>query len=260
MAGEKAQAGVAQSMEQHEAERELHAAGGLAYEVLDAIERHMPDNPQLTAETGCGRSTIFFSNLSAHHVFFCLDDRESGEGSSVLYYQQSELFQADRTSWIEGPTQRTLKNYEHKGQYDCVLIDGPHGYPFPDMEYYFFYPHIKPGGLLIIDDVHIATIGRMADIIQEDAMWELVEVVKTTAIFRRTDAITFWNEGDGWWGQGFNQRRTYKSKEFYLEDGKQFQPFYERYFSHRIKPVQKKTKKKQKPAWKRLLRKIFKRR
>ncbi len=55
--------------------------------------------------------------------------------------------------------------YTHGDPYDCVLIDGPHGYPFPDMEYYYFYPLIKPGGILIIDDIHIPSNGRMADII-----------------------------------------------------------------------------------------------
>jgi hypothetical protein len=47
-----------------------------------------------------------------------------------------------------------------------VLLDGPHGYPFPDMEYYFFYPHIKPRGHLVIDDIQIPSIGRMTDILQ----------------------------------------------------------------------------------------------
>ena len=61
-----------------------------------------------------------------------------------------------------------------------MLLDGPHGYPFPDMEYYFFYPHIKIGGYLIIDDIHIPTIGRMADILQEGAMWEFVSLVSDT--------------------------------------------------------------------------------
>lgn len=240
-------------MEKHEADREIHAAGGLHYDVLEAIERHLDPDARLTAETGCGRSTIFFSNLSEHHVYFCLDDRSNGAGSSVKYYEESDLFRAERTTWIQGPTQRTLKDYQHTGQYDCVLIDGPHGYPFPDMEYYFFYPHIKAGGLLIIDDVHIASIGRMADILQEDVMWKLEEVAKTTAIFRRTDAATFWNEGDGWWQQGYNQRRAYKSKPFFIDDGMPFQSFYDRYFSHRRKPAEKKKR----PF--RSLRKIFRR-
>lgn len=233
---------VSFEMERLEKHRKMHEVGGLYYEVLAAIEKHMPENPQYTAETGCGRSTVFFSNLAKHHTYFCLDDRLKGEGSSVKYYEDSDLFKPENTAWVVGPTQETLPKHEHVGQYDCVLIDGPHGYPFPDLEYFYFYPHIKEGGLLIIDDVHIASIGRMADIIQEDAMWQLEEVVKTTAIFRRTPAQTFCNRADGWWEQGYNQRRTYRSKPFFLEDGRVFQNFYDRYFSHVKKPGKGKPK------------------
>ena len=34
-----------------------------------------------------------------------------------------------------------------------VLIDGPHGYPFPEIEYFYFYPRLKPGALLVVDDI-----------------------------------------------------------------------------------------------------------
>ena len=53
---------------------------------------------------------------------------------------------------------------------DIVLIDGPHAYPFPDLEYYYFYPHIVTGGLLIIDAINIPSIRNMAEVIKQDAM------------------------------------------------------------------------------------------
>ena len=100
----------------------------------------------------------------------CLDDREHGENSSVNYFKTCELTNNDRVHLVFGPTQKTLPNYSDFKSYDVVLIDGPHGYPFPEMEYYYFYPHLRTNGLLILDDVHIATIGRLADVIAEDAM------------------------------------------------------------------------------------------
>jgi len=33
-----------------------------------------------------------------------------------------------------------------------------HGYPFPEMEYYFIYPHLEENALLIVDDIHIQNI------------------------------------------------------------------------------------------------------
>ena len=150
-----------------ESQREEQAAGSLAHDVLEAIESWLPSNISFTAETGCGRSTILFSNLASDHTVFCLDDTDQA-GSSVDYCRNSAFFNSDHVSWVFGPTQQTLLHHSHPGNYDCVLIDGPHGYPFPDLEYFFFYPLVKQGGLLIVDDVQIATIGQLAVFLQEN--------------------------------------------------------------------------------------------
>jgi hypothetical protein len=92
---------------------------------------------------------------------------------------------------------------------------------------------MKPGSTLILDDVHINTIGRLADFIAEDAMWEFVELVSTTAVFKRTGAATFDPTGDGWWTQDFNRRRIPASNkylaEYRLADGKMRAPFASHY-------------------------------
>jgi predicted O-methyltransferase YrrM len=147
-----------------------HVAGAFATSVLRRLEELMPKDIKHSVETGCGKSTILFSNLSQDHTVFCLDDREHGENSSITYFQSCELTKNDRIKMELGPTQKTLPFYQGFKPYDVVLIDGPHGYPFPEIEYYYFYPHLRTGGLLIVDDVHIASIGRMADVIAEDAM------------------------------------------------------------------------------------------
>jgi len=220
-----------------ESQREEQAAGSLAHDVLEAIESWLPSNISFTAETGCGRSTILFSNLASDHTVFCLDDTGQA-GSSVDYCRNSAFFNSDHVSWVFGPTQQTLLHHSHPGNYDCVLIDGPHGYPFPDLEYFFFYPLVKQGGLLIIDVVQIATIGQLADFLQEDDMWELVELVRTTAIFRRTDVPVFTTVGDDWWTQKYNQRRAEKDNPFYLDDDGKLEPFsrkVERYYSRQAR-------------------------
>ena len=177
------------------------------YRILAEIERNLTGNNLITAETGCGRSTILFSNLSKEHHVFCLDDTGNKE-SSVNYFKESPATCADTLKLHFGATQKVLSSFKHTSQYDCVLIDGPHGYPFPDLEYFYFYPAIKEGGLLIIDDLQIATIGRMADVIQDDDMWETLSVVGKTAIFQRTNSQLVPPDGDHWWMQNFNRRRA----------------------------------------------------
>jgi hypothetical protein len=202
-----------------------HAAGAFGVKTLKAIEEVLPTSMAATAETGCGKSTILFSNISASHTLFALDDRELGSDSSVLFYENCPLTKVDRIETVFGPTQRTLPVYDKFVTYDCVLIDGPHGYPFPEIEYYYFYPHIRKGGFLIVDDVHIPTIGRLADFLQEDDMFEMCRLVDNTALFRRTGAPLFDPTGDGWWTQKFNRRRTPADHSFFLEDGGAKPPF-----------------------------------
>jgi hypothetical protein len=196
-----------------------HRAGAFPTHVLRTIEQMLPPSVKRSAETGCGKTTVLFSNISATHTVFCIDDREYGTESSVLFYTECPITKDERIHRIFGPTQRTLPIHQHDGMYDIVMLDGPHGWPFPELEYYFFYPHIVTGGLLILDDCQIPTIGRMADVLAEDAMWTLEGFASCTAIFRRTEAPLFDPTADGWWEQRYNRRRISPKREFYLADG-----------------------------------------
>ena len=43
-----------------------------------------------------------------------------------------------------------------QGPLQLVLLDGPHGCrDSPVLEYYFLYPRLEGGALLILDDIHI---------------------------------------------------------------------------------------------------------
>jgi hypothetical protein len=59
---------------------------------------------------------------------------------------------------------------------------------------------------LIIDDIHIPTVQNLFQFLRRDAMFELVEIVQTTAFFTRTGVPTFDPFGDGWWQQNYNSK------------------------------------------------------
>src|ERR1051325_4387416 len=81
----------------------------------------------------------------------------------------------------------------------------PHAFPFPQLEYFYLYPHLPTGGLLIVDDIHIRTVHDFYRFLRNDAMFELVDRVDRTAFFRRTSAPVFDPWGDGWWAQSHNR-------------------------------------------------------
>ncbi len=180
-----------------------HGAGSVTRNVLSAIVRHAsPLGPlQHSVETGSGRTTLLLSHLSADHTVFAVD-----AGGSMSQVKTSALFNAPTTTFVEGPTQRTLPAHTFAHSLQLALIDGPHGYPFPDLEYFYLYPRIATGGLLLIDDLLIPTIQRMFEIIKAEAMFELLEVVDdNTAFLRRTTAPVIDPHSDSWWLQGYNR-------------------------------------------------------
>jgi hypothetical protein len=178
-----------------------HGSGSMHGPVLKAIANHLP-RINRSAETGTGKSTLLFSHLSRDHTVFTRDD--AGDGDSLRAVQASSLLNRERVHFVLGPTQQTLPTHRFTGMFDAVLIDGPHGYPFPELEYYFFYPHISPRGFLIIDDVNIPTINHLIDVIRHEEMFEMVESIHTTVFFRRTEAAMRDPLGDNWWLQGYN--------------------------------------------------------
>jgi len=180
----------------------LHQCGTFGPEPLAALADHLlKRHIECSAETGSGASTLLFSHSSDLHLAFTID---SG-GGSVDNVKISPLLRQDHVLWIEGPTQLTLPTYRFQEKLQAVLIDGPHAYPFPDLEYYYLYQHLETGALLVIDDIQIPTIHNLFEFLRKDAMFVLDEVVDTTAFFTRTDAPTFCPIGDGWWEQGYNK-------------------------------------------------------
>lgn len=179
-----------------------HDSGNLHAAVLHSIANHAARiGANDTAESGCGLSTVVLSNLVRRHTCFTI-----AAGNSLERVQNVPHLKRDRVNFVIGPSQVTVPRHSFTRSLDLVLIDGPHGFPFAHLEYYFFYQQIRKGGFLIVDDIHIPTIRQLYDVLRDDRMWVHVEDVLTTAFFQRSEAPLFDPFGDGWERQQFNQR------------------------------------------------------
>lgn len=203
-------------------------SGSVPTEVLSALVRHTRDRQiNNSLETGSGKTTLLLSHISKRHTVFAID----GGTNSISAVRSSPILKPGVVSYVEGPTQQTLPTYGFESKLQLALLDGPHAYPFPELEYYFVYPHLDTGALLVIDDIHIPTIRRMFEFIAEDDMFELIEIVWDTAFFSRTAAPTFCPTGDGWTAQAFNKNRF--PIESWLRKARRLS----RVVKHRIWPV-----------------------
>lgn len=178
----------------------LHTAGTVSAPALRATAAHAAERTILhSAETGCGATTLLLSQLSQSHTVFALD-----VGESVSSVRNSPLLRSGVVKFVDGPSQRTLPQFRFDAKLQLALIDGPHAYPFPDLEYYYLYPHLDAGALLVLDDIHIRSIHNLFEFLRRDTMFRLEAVVRNTALFTRTDAPTFDPCGDGWEQQSYN--------------------------------------------------------
>ncbi len=179
-------------------------AGSLRPAVLERIAADARQHPvRRSAETGTGKSTLLLSHLSDQHTVFALDD--TGAGDSLAAVRGASLLRAEAVTFVVGPSQRTLPAHRFEAALDLALIDGAHAFPFAQLDYYFLYPHLAPGALLVLDDVHIRAVNDLFRFLRTDAMFDLLDVVHTTAFFRRTAAPVFDPLDDGWWLQRYNE-------------------------------------------------------
>lgn len=180
---------------------EWHQAGSCPPVVFQALVKHAASRTiEHSMETGSGKTTLLFSHLSEAHKVFAVD-----MGNSLSVVRSSSLLNPGTVEFVEGFTQQTLPRFKFEHKLQLAMIDGPHGYPFPELEYYYIYPHLEENALLIVDDIQIRTIHNFFEFLKEDEMFELLEVVDKTAIFRRTGAPVFDPLGDNWWLQHHNK-------------------------------------------------------
>lgn len=184
------------------ASENLHRSGTFSMQILRILAQHLSAHEiQHSVETGAGASTLLFSHLSPNHTVFAID-----RGNSISSVMSSGLLNSASTRFVEGPTQKTMPCYAFNHKLQAVLLDGPHGFPFPNLEYYYIYPHLEENALLIIDDIHIRSIHDLFIFLKNDEMFKLIQIAGVTAFFRRTSAPTFDPLGDEWWLQGYNRQ------------------------------------------------------
>jgi hypothetical protein len=104
-------ASLSARIEEYERSLPDHRSGTVDASVLHAMERFAPSMVNWSMETGCGKTTILLSNLSARHHVFAFDDRAE-ERSSIRYYEDCPLFKRECTTEVLGATQLTLPVYQ----------------------------------------------------------------------------------------------------------------------------------------------------
>ena len=180
----------------------FHPWDAMAPAALSGILQRGPFRSSV--ETGCGGSTIVLSQASDRHVAFAI---EGTDGTIAALRQQSDL-RAENVTFVEGETKDTLPGYQFEGELDLALLDGPHAYPMPQIEFAYLFPRIRLGGWLLLDDIQIPSVYELFHFLEQESSVVLEEVVVRTAFFRKAGVT---EQGpDGWALQGMNRHTIWR--------------------------------------------------
>jgi hypothetical protein len=159
---------------------------------------------QSSVETGCGGSTIVLSHASQQHTAFAIE----GKDQTITELRRQGDFDDKHVTFVEGQTKTTLPGCRLEGPVDLVLLDGPHAYPLPQVEFAYLFPWLRIGGWLVLDDIQIPSVNELFRFLLRESSVMLEEVVLRTAFFRRTGAV---DQGpDGWESQGMNRHTIFR--------------------------------------------------
>ena len=178
---------------------QFHAWDAMAPPALEALAKRGPF--QFSAETGCGGSSIVLSHLSKQHSAFAIE----GADRTITGLRQHSDFRPDTVVFIEGESKRTLPLHAFENRLDLALLDGPHAYPLPQLEFAYLFPQVREGGWLALDDVQIPSVYELFQFMRRESSMVLEEVAVRTAFFRKIGDSDF--GPDGWQHQGMNRRQ-----------------------------------------------------
>jgi hypothetical protein len=182
---------------------QFHAKGGdltswaSQLEVLEFIGDHfVPGATSL--ETGCGYSSVVFAATGWAHTVVTPAQAETERVAAWCARTGIDL---SRTAFAIGKSQDVLPTLTGGSPLDLVYIDGAHRFPYPCIDWVYTEQRLKPGGFLLVDDVHIPSCRMLHDFLIRERNWALHSFLGDTSVFTKlADA----DHATDWTGQSYN--------------------------------------------------------
>jgi hypothetical protein len=151
-----------------------------AHDCLEFIGRRVHPGTR-TLETGCGATTIIFAAAGAQHTAVFLNE---SEGAAVTTWCGRHGIDLGTVTLRAGSSSAVLPTLD-PGPLDLVMVDGCHGFPFPQLDWYYAAAHLVDGGILIVDDTQLAAPYELRRYLEHDPRWERLHVGSQWVAFKR---------------------------------------------------------------------------
>ncbi len=184
----------------------LHGDGefwGLSWQALAFIERTAQPG-MATLETGAGASTIVFAASGADHEAVT---PSSGEADRIRAECERRGISTERVRFRIGSSHEVLPAWQPR-PLDVVLVDGAHGFPYPTLDWWWLHPHVKVGGVMLLDDAYMPPVAAVVDYLRSSPAWALDPPASfRTAVARKlADELPAWD----WHGERIGGRMSFR--------------------------------------------------
>jgi Methyltransferase domain len=166
----------------------LHGAGdeywGLAWAALGWLEDNV-ESGMATLETGSGSSTIVFAAAGAAHEAVTPD---AAEEERIRRECERRGIDSSSVRFRIGPSHEVLPKLDPR-PLDLVLLDGAHGFPYPVLDWWYVAPHVRAGGLVLLDDAYMPPVRVLLDALRDMPGWEVAAAIgqRTVAVRKVSD-------------------------------------------------------------------------
>ncbi|HKP19054.1 MAG TPA: class I SAM-dependent methyltransferase [Gaiellaceae bacterium] len=141
---------------------------GLAWEALAFIERAVQPG-MATLETGAGASTIVFAARGASHETIT---PSAAEAERITAECERRGISTENLTFRIGSSADVLRSWDPR-PLDFVLVDGAHAFPYPALDWWFLAPHLKIGGLMLLDDAYMPPVAAVVEHLRDSSAWRL---------------------------------------------------------------------------------------
>ena len=161
--------------------------GGFHESHIRCMIRHLaPFTPGFSlVETGAGQSTALFLALGAKRVVSVAPDKELFDRIRQLC-AQGGVSAAALEAHVDF-SERALPAFAFANEetFDAALIDGGHGWPTVFVDFCYMNMALRPGGLLMVDDVQLHAVQELLKLLLAQPLFEFLEQRNKLTFFRK---------------------------------------------------------------------------
>jgi hypothetical protein len=187
----------------------IHGSG--TYRVTDkdlaAIDRHS-NADSVTCETGSGLSTILFAIIGSRHTAIAPDPEE---WERIQEACRRHGISPKNITFLPESSVEALPRMPENG-FDLCFIDGCHGFPVAQLDFFYMSRMLKVGGVLGIDDIQIWACQIIEEFLRHEEGWVYLDTGHMAAFFEKKLPN---QEAREWNHQPFNIQETRRIEQKY---------------------------------------------